>query len=210
MNIAVLGTGQVGRTLGTGLLGLEHTVTMGSRTADNAAGTAWATEHGATCATFADAASGAELVVLAGSGKHALDILAAAGDLDGKVVWDVTNPLDFSQGFPPSLTVANTDSLAEQLQRAHPSARVVKALNMVANAVMVDPSRLPGDSTLILCGDDADAKAQVTGVLEGFGWTDIVDLGGLDGARGMESWLLLWTRLYGVLATGDFNLKLIR
>ena len=210
MRIAVLGTGQVGRTLGTGFLALGHEVVMGSRTRANPTAVGWAEEHGAACGTFADACSRADLVVLAGSGQHALAILEAAGDLTDTVVWDVTNPLDFSQGFPPSLTVCNTDSLAEQLQRAHPGAHVVKALNMVANAVMVDPSRVPGESTLILCGDSPTAKETVTGVLRALGWADVVDLGGLDGARGMEAWLLLWTRLYGALGTGDFNLKLVR
>jgi len=209
MKIAVLGTGQVGRTLGTGFIGLGHSVCLGSRTADNAAATAWAAESGGSHGTFAQSASGADVVVLAGSGQHALAILDAAGDLTGKIVWDVSNPLDFSGGFPPSLTVCNTDSLAETLKRAHPSAHFAKAFNMMANPVMVDPSRVPGETTMILCGDDP-AKEVVSGLLKEFGWMDLVDLGGLDGARGMEAWLLLWTRLYGALGTGDFNIKIVR
>ena len=216
MKIGVLGTGTVGATIASKLVALGHEVVMGSRTADNAAAASWvaATGAGAAAGTFADAAAHAELVFHCGSGGHGLDIIAAAGAeaLNGKTLIDVANPLDFSKGFPPSLTVCNTDSLAEQIQRAAPGARVVKALNTLNCAVMVDPARLAGDHVLPLCGNDADAKAEATALLGTFGWpeTAFIDLGDLSAARGMEMYVVFWVRLYGALGTADFNLNIVR
>lgn len=125
---------------------------------------------------------------------------------------DVSNPLDASSGFPPSLFVCNTDSLAEQLQRRFPIAKVVKTLNTVNNMLMVDPARLPESHNVFVAGDDADAKAVVTSLLRQLGWPaeDILDLGGLESARGMEMYLPLWLRLMGVLGHADFNIKIVR
>ena len=131
-------------------------------------------------------------------------------DLDGKVLLDVANPLDFSNGFPPTLSVKDTDSLAEQIQRAHPEARVVKSLNTVNAAVMVDPARLPEPTTIFVAGDDEVARQLVRGLLVELGWSDIVEFPALDAARGLEMWLPLWVRLMGTLGTADFNLKLVR
>lgn len=223
MKIAILGTGDVGRTLASKLVELGHEVTLGARTADHAGAAQWAEASGPSAGhgTFADATTGAALVFNCVGGQHALAALGAANDaeaadsaggLAGKIVIDVSNPLDFSEGFPPKLfTAADGDSLAERIQAAFPQARVVKALNTVANAVMVDPGRVPGVHSLLICGDDADAKATVTTLLEdGFGWQDVIDLGGIENARGTEAWLLLWTRLYRALGTGDFNLHVAR
>jgi predicted dinucleotide-binding enzyme len=208
MRIAVIGTGSVGRTLTDGFRKLGHEVVVGTRDpAETRARPEWADETGLT--TFAEAGSGAELVVNATGGNVSLDALADV-DLDGKVLLDVSNPLDFSAGFPPTLTVKDTDSMAEQLQRAFPQARVVKSLNTVNAAVMVDPGHLPTETTMFLAGDDAGARAVVRGLLSELGWTDIVEFEALEAARGLEMWLPMWVRLMGTLGTADFNVKLVR
>ncbi len=213
MRIAMLGTGMVGRTVGGRLAELGHEVRLGTR--DPAATRAredWSDVPGTTRASSADAVTDADLVVNGTNGMASLEVLAAARDgLAGKVLLDVANPLDFSHGFPPSLSVANTDSLAEQIQRAHPDARVVKALNTMNASLMVHPESLAGgDHTVFVCGDDADAKATVTALLHELGHTDVLDLGGLDAARGTEMVLPLWVRLMQQLGTVHFQFKVVR
>jgi NADPH-dependent F420 reductase len=203
----------VGQALAARLVSQGHTTVMGSRTADNAAATAWAEASGqlASAATFRDAAAASDVVMLAVKGEHALDVVAAAGDaLDGKVVLDLTNPLDFSGGFPPRLFVVNDDSLGEQIQRAAPKARVVKSLNTLANSLMVDPTQLARPTDVFVAGEDADAKRVVAELLASWGHRAPIDLGGIEASRGLEAWLLLWTRLYGALGTAEFNLELVR
>ena len=196
--IAVLGTGTVGKAVGSKLTEVGHEVKMGTRSEG----------------TYADAAAFGEIVVNATPGTASLDALAAAGaeNLAGKTLWDIANPLDSSQGFPPSLTVANTDSLAEQIQRAHPDAKVVKALNTVTAAVMVEPALLGTQSNLFICGNEKSAKAQVIEILETFGWLsgDIIDVGDITAARGIEAYVLLWVRLMGALDTPNFNVQIVR
>ncbi len=217
MKIAVLGTGSVGVTVGTKLIQLGHEVKMGSRSATHEKGAAWVAAQGAgdkaSLATFADAAAFGELAFNCTSGSGSVPALeAAAAGLAGKVVVDIANPLDFSKGFPPSLFTGNTDSLGEQAQRALPASKVVKALNHVTAGLMVDAKRVAGgDHDALICGNDADAKAQVTTILKDwFGWLRVLDLGDITQARGTESYLALWVRLYGALGTADFNLKLMR
>ncbi|MEZ4465084.1 MAG: NAD(P)-binding domain-containing protein [bacterium] len=214
MRIAILGTGMVGRALASALVARGHEVAMGARKAGNPTAEAWAAGAGAAASagSFADAVVGADVVFLAVKGEHAQGVLGMVGAelLAGKVVVDITNPLDFSKGMPPSLFVSNTDSLAEQLQRAHPEARFVKTLNTLNADLMVDPGRLPEPTAVFLSGDDAAAKATVRGLLEGFGWQQIIDLGGLATARGTEAWLPLWIRLWGALGTASFNLRIVR
>lgn len=212
---AVLGSGSVGRALATKLVALGHEVRMGSRSAVNEAAAAWVAEAGAraSAGTFADAAAFGEAVILAVKGEHALAVVDAAGAggaLDGKVVLDTTNPLDFSKGFPPRLSVCNDDSLGEQVQRAAPRARVVKTFNTLGNTLMVEPGRLGEPTDVFVAGDDAAAKAEVAELLASFGHAAPIDLGKIEAARALEAWLLLWTRLYGVFKTADFNLKLVR
>jgi len=213
MKIAVFGTGEVGRQLAGRLVGLGHEVTLGSRTADNADAARWAAATGGSHGTFADAAAGSELVVNATGGVVALAALTAAGaaNLSGKVIVDVSNPLDFSGGFPPKLVVPVEGSVAEQLQAAFPDSRVVKTLNTMNNKLMVDPSRIPGSHTVFLSGDDDDAKAVVADLLKSFGWPEaqILDLGPLYTARSTEPVVLLWVSLYGKLGTDDFNLAVV-
>jgi len=162
--------------------------------------------------SFADAGRHGELLVNATNGAGSIEALrSAAGDLDGKVLIDIANPLDFSRGMPPSLFVSNTDSLAEQIQREFPGSRVVKSLNTVTADVMVEPRAVTdGEHTMFLCGNDEGAKAMVAGILcEGFGWEHMLDLGGLAAARGMEAYLYLWLQLMGALDTPMFNISVV-
>lgn len=226
MRIAVLGTGSVGQALAGRLEELGHDVTMGTRDPaatlertgadqDGAPAPAdWLRGHpGVALRTYAEVASSAELVVVALSGSAVIAVLEQIGDdvLAGKVVVDVTNPLDFSAGFPPTLFVKDDDSLAERIQRAFPRARVVKTLNTMAAHLMVRPQQLAdGDHSVFVSGDDPAAKAVVTDLLTAMGHTDVVDLGGLDTARGTEMILPVWLRLWGALGTATFNLKVVR
>lgn len=216
MKIAILGTGTVGETLGTKLVSLGHDVRMGSRSARNEKALAWAAQAGprASVGTFAEAARFAELVFNCTLGAASLEALRSAGaeNLEGKVLVDVANPLDFSKGMPPTLFVSNTDSLGEQIQRAFPRARVVKALNTMWCGLMVNPRMLPDSHVTYVAGGDAEAKATVRQLLQSFGWRDeeIIDVGGLDAARATESVLPIWLRLYGKLQTGAFNFKVVR
>ncbi len=216
MRIGVLGTGDVGRHLGSRLVGDGHEVTLGSRTPDNTVAADWAATNGDSAAhgTFEAAVDSADMVVNALPGEVCLEVLAglADGALRGVTIMDVANPLDFGGGFPPVLSVCNTSSLAEQIQRAHPAARVVKTLNTMHHTIMVDPARLGGDHVAFICGDDIDAKQLVTTLLTGWGWpeTSIVDLGDISNARGTEMYLALWTRVYAALGTGEFNIGIVR
>jgi 8-hydroxy-5-deazaflavin:NADPH oxidoreductase len=147
-----------------------------------------------------------------GAGSIGMLELAGRDNLAGKVLLDVANPLDSSEGMPPSLFVSNTDPLGEQIQRAFPEAKVVKALNTMNCQVMVDPAKVPGAHDVFVCGDDDDAKRQVTELLQSFGWPTerIRDLGGISSARGTEMYLALWLRLWGALDTGYFNIAVVR
>jgi hypothetical protein len=204
----------VGRTLATKLVGLGYDVLMGSREAGNEKAGDWLASvdgRGAT-GTFAEAAAHGELLLNCTAGVASVEALAAAAaeDLDGKVLLDVANPLDFSRGMPPTLTIANDDSLGETLQRTFPQSRVVKSLNTVNAHVMTDPGRVPGEHVVYVCGNDETAKRQVEELLRAFGWRQIVDLGDITGARGTEGVLPLWIRLLGVLGTADFNFEIRR
>jgi len=216
MKVGVLGTGMVGRAIATKLVAVGHETMMGSRTPDNEAASAWVAETGATAShgTFADAAAFGALVVNCTAGSASIDALALAGAeaLTGKVVLDLANPLDHSAGFPPTLFVSNTDSLGERIQRAFPDAKVVKSLNTMNCDVMVAPTLVPGDHVVFVSGDDAGAKAEVTSLLESFGWPPdrVVDLGGIETARGPVQYLPLWLRLYGGFGTGTFNIAIAR
>ncbi|BCW59475.1 NAD(P)-binding domain-containing protein [Paenarthrobacter nicotinovorans] len=216
MKIAVLGTGMVGHALAGKLVSLGHEVTMGSRESGNPKGQEWAAQAGsrAHAGSFAEAAEQAELVVNATPGTVSLAVLAEAGEanLNGKILLDVSNALDSSSGFPPSLTVCNTDSIAETIQRTYPDVLVVKSLNTVSAPVMVEPSRLPGSHDIFMAGNDPAAKSRVSDLLQEFGWAPghIRDLGGLDAARGMEMWLPLWLRIFMQQPHGKmFNIGIV-
>jgi len=216
MRIGVLGTGMVGQTIAGKLVALGHEVMMGSRSAANEQAREWVAASGSSASqgTFAEAAVFGELLFNCTAGAGSLDALRSArsDDLAHKILIDVANPLDFSQGMPPSLLVVNTDSLGEQIQRAFPDAKVVKALNTINCAVMVDPARIPGEHDIFLAGDDDAAKQAVRDLLQSFGWAAdrIIDLGDITAARATEMYLPLWLRLMGELQTGDFNIKVVR
>jgi len=215
MRIGILGTGVVGKTLGSKLAKLGHDVRMGSRKAGGDQAKAWVKEAGSKSSegTFADAAAHGEMVFNCTSGMGSLEALNAAGarNLEGKVLVDVANPLDFSKGMPPTLSVCNTDSLGEQIQRAFPTAKVVKTLNTVTAAAMVEPSIIPGVHTMFVSGNDAKAKAEVVNFLKtGFGWKEVMDLGDISCARAQEMHLALWVRLYMKLQTPNVNVHVAR
>ncbi|HEV2017906.1 MAG TPA: NAD(P)-binding domain-containing protein [Gemmatimonadaceae bacterium] len=215
MRIGILGTGVVGKTLGTKLAKLGNEVKMGSRKAGGDKAKAWVKETGGKSSegTFAEAAAHGEMVFNCTSGMASLEALNAAGakNLEGKTLVDVANPLDFSKGMPPTFSVPNTDSLAEQIQRAFPTAHVVKSLNTVTAPVMVEPSIIPGVHDMFVSGNDAKAKAQVINLLKtGFGWKEVIDLGDIGGARAQEMLLALWVRLYMRLQTPNVNVHVAR
>ncbi|MDB5035033.1 MAG: hypothetical protein JWQ98_2274 [Chlorobi bacterium] len=216
MKLAVLGTGMVGNTIGTKLAQAGHDVMMGSRTSDNPKAVAWAESAGggASHGTFADAAAFGEIIFNCTSGLATLQVLelAGAGNLAGKILIDISNPLDFSNGFPPTLSVCNDDSLGEQIQRAFPDLNVVKTLNTLTCAIMVNPGLVAGDHTIFMSGNDAGAKTRVRDLLhEAFGWKpeNIIDLGDITTARGTEMLLPIWLRLMGTLGTPNFNFNIV-
>ncbi len=200
--VGVLGTGVVGRTVGARLAEVGHDVVNGSRTAN---------DDGVR--TFADAAAHGEVVVNATGGLVSIDALTLAGadNLAGKPLLDIANALDFSGGFPPKVRASDSESLAERIQAAFPTARVVKTLNTLNADLMVHPRALPGPHSTFLAGDDPEAKATARGFLLEFGWTDdeVLDLGDLEAARGLELYLPLWLRLHGTVGAA-FNIHVVR
>lgn len=227
MKIAVIGTGMVGRGLAGRLAGLGHDVVIGTRNpADTLARTdtdsmgtppyqQWQQDNPAvSLATLPEAGAHGEVIINAANGQHVMATLegVGAGQLARKVLLDLALPLDLSQGFPPTLTVSNTDSLGEQIQRAFPDARVVKSLNSVYYEVMIDPTRVPGPHSIFVAGNDTDAKHTVEGLLAEFGWPteSIIDLGDITGAGGIEMYARLFFTLYNAFGTFDFNINVTR
>jgi predicted dinucleotide-binding enzyme len=226
MRIGILGTGMVGQALALGLSKLGHDVMIGTR--DVAATLArsepdrfgnpgfgpWHEQHPEVrVGTFNDVGAHGEVLVNATSGAASLGALDQAGAdaVEGRVLIDVANPLDFSRGMPPSLSICNTDSLGEQIQRSFPALKVVKALNTTNASVMAQPASVGGgDHTLFICGNDAAAKATVTELVRALGWRDIVDVGDITAARGTEMLLPLWLRLFGTFGSPLFNFKVVR
>lgn len=216
MKIAVLGTGNVGDTIGSRLIEVGHTVMMGSRTALNEKALAFAAKHGskASAGTFADAAAFGDIIFNCTAGMGSLEALRMATEknLSGKIIVDVANPLDFSRGMPPTLSVCNTQSLGEEIQAAFPRSRVVKALNTMWCGLMVNPAMIGGgDHSTFVCGNDAAAKEEVRDILRSFGWHDkhILDLGDITKARGTEMYLPLWLSIYGATSNGAFNIRIV-
>ncbi len=222
MKVAIIGSGIVGQTLGKKLVELGHDVIVGTRDPnklDEAKGWAgslgdWLNAVGnkATVATFAAAAAQGEIVINATHGMASLAALQTAGaeNLQGKILIDVANELDFSQGMPPKSLAADTTSLGEKIQAAFPNTKVVKTLNTMNCAVMVNPQQIAdGNHTVFVSGNDADAKAKVTVLLQSFGWTDIFDLGDLTSARGTEMMMPIWLRAFGKLGNVPYNFKIV-
>lgn len=213
-NIAILGTGMVGDAIGSKLVSLGHKVMMGSRTATNEKAAAWTVRNGnlASHGTFADASAFGEIVFNCTTGQVSLEALQLAGreNLQGKILVDVANPLDFSRGMPPSLTVCNTDSLGEMIQRQFIDVKVVKALNTMNCQLMVNPGLLKNPGNVFICGNDSAAKTEVENLLQTFGWEKIIDLGDITAARGTEQILPIWVRLMGKLGTPMFNFSIVQ
>jgi predicted dinucleotide-binding enzyme len=214
MKISVLGSGMVGQTIAAKLVTLGHDVVVGTRTPAKLQDWLASVAHKARVGSFAESAAHGEIVINATSGTGSLEALALAGaaNLDGKILIDIANPLDFSQGMPPSLSISNTDSLGEQIQRTFPGTKVVKTLNTMNAYLMVDAQQLAdGDHHIFVSGNDPEAKAQVTTMLQDwFGWRNVIDLGDITTARGTEMLLPIWLRLWGALGTPMFNFKIVR
>lgn len=226
MKIAIFGSGMVGRTLAAKLVELDHDVMIGTR---DIAKTLSRDEPGAfnsppfkkwikkfpkvKLGEFSEAAQHGAFLINATSGEWSLSALKKAGkkNMRGKVLMDISNPLDFSKGLPPTLFVCNTDSLGEKIQREFPSIKVVKALNTVTASLMVNPSLVPGDHNLFIGGNDDAAKAEVIALLKSFGWEErlIVDLGDISSARSTEQLLPIWLRLWGKLEHPIFNFNVV-
>ena len=213
MKISVLGSGVVGQAIGSRIVQLGHEVMMGSRDAANPRATTWAKEEGprASFGTFANAASFGEIIFNCTLGSASLGALRHAGaeNLNGKILIDTANPLDYSTEYW-TLTVCNTDSLGEQIQRTFPEARVVKTLNTMNYNVMVDPRKLPEKSDVFVSGNDMEAKAAVVTILrDWFGWKSIIDLGDIRTSRSVEMYVLLWHTLRNAVSSPRFNIKLV-
>jgi predicted dinucleotide-binding enzyme len=224
MRIGILGGGSVGQTLGAALIERGHEVAVGIRRVSpetlaasrNQAGSLgeWQARTGGRVGTLEEAASGAEIVINATRGDGSLEALrmAGLGNLTGKVLVDVSNPLDFSQGMPPFLMTeyAGPTSLGEQIQAEVPEARVVKAFNTVTAAVMVNPGLVSGEHDLFLAGNDEAAKEAVRGLARDFGWQSFVDLGDIKGARAAECFLPIWVRLWMTGGTPILGWRIVR
>jgi len=214
--IAVLGTGIVGDTIGSKLIETGHTVAMGSRTLKNDKALAFVAKHNgnAIAGTFADAAAYGQIIFNCTKGIGSIEALTMAGEnnLKDKIIVDISNPLDFSKGMPPTLTLANTNSLGEEIQKTFPGSKVVKTLNTMWCGLMVHPGLLnEGDHNVFVSGNDASAKEEVKEIIKSFGWLDknIIDLGDITSARATEMYLAMWVRILGVINTGTFNIKIV-
>jgi predicted dinucleotide-binding enzyme len=218
MKIGILGTGIVGNTLGTAFIAKGHEVKMGSRDAVNEKAIEWTKASGknASHGTFEDAAQFGDIIFNCTKGGHSLEALSLAGEqnLAGKILVDVANPLDFSKGMPPTLSLVNDTSLGETIQAALPATKVVKTLNTLNCTLMIDANKLAnGDHNLFICGNDEASKEIVKDLLhEDFNWKkeNIIDLGDISNSRGTEQLLPIWIRLWAALGTADFNFKIVR
>jgi predicted dinucleotide-binding enzyme len=210
--VGVLGSGGVGRKLASGFKGRGHAVMIGSRDPAKDELQRWLEEEGTgvEAGSFADTARFGQLLVLAVLGDAASAAIELAGPeaFAGKVVIDAMNPLDFSQGVPPRLSISGQDSLGERVQRLLPDAKVVKAFNTIGNPYFVDP-QLDGDQpTMFIAGDD-DAKRTVGEVLESFGWPPAVDIGDITGSRELEALCIMWVKIGFKRGAWDHGLKLL-
>ena len=211
--VGVLGTGDVGRRLAAAFSSRGHEVMIGSRDPGKPELREWCSADGGgvRAATYSQAAAHGEFLVLAVLGNAAEAVIADAGaeNFSGKVVIDAMNPLDFSGGFPPKLSISGEDSLGEHVQRALPDAKVVKAFNTIGNPYFVDPSFSEGKPTMLIAGEDEGAKGLVRDVLADFGWPDTVDIGGIDGSRELEAICIAWVKIGGVRGAWDHGFKLL-
>src|SRR5215213_7894838 len=209
MQIAIVGSGVVARFFGQAFAAAGHEVTLGTRDPEQTRTRQEWAEVTLPLTAYADLRGDVFLNATRGDGS--LAALQAVGPaLHGKVLIDAANPLDTSNGFPPSLFVANTDSLAEQLQQALPQVRLVKMFNTMAHEVMVDPASLGQESTIFIAGNDESARRTAADLARELGWVDVMDLGDLTAARGLEMYIPLWLRIYGAVGQPLFNIKVVR
>lgn len=225
MKTAVFGTGIVGQVIANRLASLGHEVAIGTRDVNNTLARTEKDAYGnppfgewykqnknsVRLGTYSEAASSAEIIFNCTMGQGSVDALKQAGKLKGKILVDISNPLDFSRGMPPFLSPGNTDSLGELIQRTFPDVKVVKTLNTMNCFLMVNPDALPGDHNVFVSGNDDSAKTQVKEILKSFGWkeSNILDLGDITTARGTEQLLPIWIRLYTTLQNPMFNFKIV-
>lgn len=213
MKIGILGSGVVAQTIGGKLAEIGQEVKLGSRETGKLSEWLGKVGSNASAGSFSEAAAFGEVVFNCTAGIGSLEALELAGaaNLEGKILIDVTNPLDFSKGFPPTLTVCNDDSLAEQIQRAYPATKVVKTLNTITTAVMVNPGLVPGDHDVFISGNDSEAKATVSGFLKDwFGWKEVTDLGDISSARVTEMLMPFWLQLYKASGNAIFGYKIVK
>ena len=218
MKFGVLGTGVVGQTIAGKLSELGHSVLIGTReVAKTSQGTIaeWQKANPKVeLVTFGDAAKYTEILVNATSGGGSLDALRTVGteSLNGKILIDIANPLDFSQGMPPTLSICNDSSLGERIQDEFPNVKLVKTLNTMSAALMINPSLLAGDHNVFVNGNDGGAKSAVKDLLIQFGWksANIIDLGDVTASRGTEMYLPLWLRMFGAFQTPMLNINVVR
>jgi 8-hydroxy-5-deazaflavin:NADPH oxidoreductase len=216
MRIGIIGSGNVGRTIADGALGAGHEVRLGARTPGKPEVREWleGAADGATVGTIGEAAEFGELLVNATDGDGSLDALQAAGaeNLAGKTLLDIANAGSFDEEHNFVLTYANDDSLAEEIQRAFPDLKVVKALNTMHRLLMTNPGALPAPTTALVCGNDEQAKAEVLGLLRDLGWKpeNVIDLGDLTAARATEMFVSLWVRLNSALDRQLFGVAVVR
>jgi predicted dinucleotide-binding enzyme len=217
MKIGILGTGMVGQAIATKMIQLGHSVMMGSRSGKHEKAEAWIAANGSSASqgTFAETASFGEIIFNCTKGEITLEVIKQAGaeNLKGKILADVTNPLDFSKGMPPTLLIVNDNSLGEEIQKALPDTHVVKTLNTMTAPVMVNPSLVNGgDHSVFLSGNSQEAKAKVGALLQEIGWKEnnIIDLGDISTARGSEQLLPIWVRLYAAMGSPMFQFKIVK
>lgn len=214
MKIGILGSGQVGQTLGSGFAANGHDVVIGSRDPHKPELRKWlksANGHGAV-GTLAEAAAHGDLLILATAGTAALDAIDAAGpsQFRDKILIDVTNPLEFNNGSAPGLFVGLTDSLGERVQRKLPKAKVVKAFNTMNATTMIKPKMREGLADVLVAGNDKAAKRAVGKLAAEFGWGQPIDLGGIENARWMEAWVPLWMRIANDQGSWKVALRILR
>ncbi len=213
MKVGIIGSGVVGQTLGTGLVGLGHEVKIGSRQAGNEKLVEWVGKTGdkASEGTFAEVATFGDIVILATlwDGTEQAIQMAGPANFAGKVVVDATNPMKFGPSGP-NLALGFSDSAGESVQRWLPEARVVKAFNIVPAALMIKPDLLGEVPDMFICGNDDEAKKSVTEMLTAFGWPEAVDMGGIEESRLIEPLGMLWIKHFFRTKNWQHAFKLIR
>lgn len=225
VKIGILGTGIVGRSHAARLVQLGYDVYMGTQDVSNTMARTdsdvmgnppfktWQSQNPKVkLVTFSQAAKEGDMLINATLGEHSIDALKMAGEqnLNGKILVDISNPLDFSRGMPPTLIISNTDSLGEQIQRTFPKVKVVKTLNTVNAILQAEPAKVANaEHHVFVAGNDKEAKGEVEKLLRQYGWKNVIDLGDIKSSRGAEMMLIIWVNLLGTLRTPMFNFRVV-